>query len=146
MNTTIIRCRKCGTKNRIPESKRHLQPKCGRCGEMIPATVLSTVIEVNDTDFEKVVLQAALPVLVDFYSPTCGPCHALAPTIDNLARKFAGSVLIAKLDTSRYQTVAGRYRIRGVPTLIFFNNGQVVDQMVGAVPQAQIEQKIRSML
>lgn len=146
MSTRIIRCQNCGTKNRIPAGKEHLKPKCGRCGQRITVPVSGTVREVTDTDFERVVLQAELPVLVDFYSPTCGPCHALAPTIDNLASKFAGTVLIAKLDTSRYQMVAARYQIRGVPTLIFFHNGQVVDQLVGAVPQIQIEQKIRSML
>ena len=95
---------------------------------------------------DSMVLNAPMPVMVDFFSPTCGPCQMLAPVIADLAGQFAGSVRVAKFDTSRYQTIPGRYQVRGVPTLIFFKNGQVVDQIVGAAPRQQIEQKIQSML
>ncbi len=103
------------------------------------------MVELDDASFENVALRSSIPVMVDFFSPSCGPCQMLAPVIEAVAKKYANRVLIAKLDTSRHQVTAGRYSIRGVPTLIFFKNGQVVDQLVGAVPQAEIEQKLNSL-
>ncbi len=138
-------CPNCGAKNRIPAEKAHLTPKCGRCGTRLPA-VGGTVIELGDQNFQQIVSNAALPVLVDFYSPTCGPCHALAPVIEQLARDYAGRAVLCKLDTSRHQMTAAQFKIRGVPTLIFFKNGQPVDQVVGAVPAKELQQRLNSML
>lgn len=146
MNQAIIQCPACGTKNRIPPDKRHLRAKCGRCGRSLPGTAGGTVIELDDMGFDRFIRDASLPVLVDFFSPSCGPCRMLAPVIDDIAHSFAGRVLVAKLDTSRHQMTAGRYNIRGVPTLLFFRQGRVVEQLVGAVPQGRIEESIRAML
>ncbi len=77
-------------------------------------------VELNDSEFQGFINQAAKPVMVDFFSPTCGPCRMLAPVIDTMANKFYGRVIIAKLDTSRNQKTATQYRISGVPTLLFF--------------------------
>ena len=90
--------------------------------------------------------QAKLPVLVDFFSPTCGPCHMIAPVIESLAGKYAGRLLIFKLDTTTQQSSPSRFGIRGVPTLLLFKGGKLVDQLVGAVPQAEIEQRIHALL
>jgi len=141
----IVVCPDCGAKNRIPADKQHLTPKCGRCGTRLPVPA-GTVVELSDQNFQQVVENSGLPVLVDFYSPTCGPCHALAPVIKQLAGQYAGRAIICKLDTSRHQMTAARFRIRGVPTLIFFKNGQPVDQVVGAVPAQELEQRINSLL
>lgn len=146
MNPVIIQCPACGAKNRVPVDKQHLRPKCGRCGRSLAGEGSGTVLELDDLGFDRVVKESALPVLVDFYSPTCGPCRMLAPVIDTIAREFAGRLLVAKLDTSRHQRAASRYQIRGVPTLLFFKNGSLVDQVVGAAPQAEIERHIRSIL
>lgn len=145
MHDMIITCPSCGTKNRIPAAKIHLQPKCGRCGHKLQVNV-GKVVELDDHGFDSFVNKSALPVLVDFFSPTCGPCTMLAPVIENLAKQYAGRISFAKIDTSRYQLIAGKYRIRGVPTLIFFRNGQIIDQIVGAAPQGQIEQILNSLL
>ncbi len=142
---TIITCPKCGAKNRIPAEKQHLTPKCGRCGQVLSSTG-GGVVELTDQTFEQIVNSTALPVLVDFYSPTCGPCHALAPVIEQLATAYAGRAVICKLDTSRQQMTAGRFQIRGVPTLIFFKGGQPVDQVVGAVPRQELEQRLNQLL
>ena len=107
---------------------------------------VGTVIELSDQNFQQVVNDSTLPVLVDFYSPTCGPCHALAPIIEQLAGQYAGRALICKLDTSRNQMTAAQFQIRGVPTLIFFKNGQSVDQVVGAVPGHELEQRLNNLL
>ncbi len=146
MNDTIVACPSCGAKNRIPADKRHLTPKCGRCGAPLGRTGDGSVVELTDMTFQQEVAASPVPVLVDFYSPTCGPCRMLAPVIDALARKYAGRAKICKLDTSRHQMVAGQFQIRGVPTLLFFKGGQVVDQLVGAAPQAEIEQRLDALL
>ena len=144
MNSTIVACSACGAKNRIANNKRHLTAKCGKCGNRLPA--LAGVVELDDQNFQEIVSNSALPVLVDFFSPTCGPCRSLAPIIDQLAGQYAGRAVICKLDTSRHQMSAGRFQIRGVPTLIFFKNGQQVDQVVGAVPAQELEQRLNRLV
>ncbi len=141
---TIVVCPRCGTKNRIPSDKLHLTPKCGKCGTRLGAP--ASVLELTDQNFQQVVDSSSLPVLVDFYSPTCGPCQAMAPVIEQLASRFAGRAVIGKLDTSRHQMTAARFQIRGVPTLLLFKNGQVVDQVVGALPGQQLEARLNSLL
>lgn len=144
MNQILVPCPACGAKNRIPAEKQHLQPKCGRCGRSLAR--IGTVLTVDDSGFDRLVRESALPVLVDFYSPSCGPCQMLAPVIEAVAAKNAGRLLVAKLDTSRHHLAASRFQIRGVPTLLFFRNGKVVDQIVGAVPEAEIDRHIRALL
>jgi thioredoxin len=100
----------------------------------------------TDATFHQQVEQASLPVLVDFFSPTCGPCRSIAPVIDALAAQYAGRLMVFKIDTSSQQLNAGRFGIRGVPTLLFFDGGQMVDQLVGAVPQAEIQARIETLL
>ncbi len=141
----IVVCPGCGAKNRIPADKQHLTPKCGKCGARLPAAA-GRVIELSDQTFQQVVINSSLPVLVDFYSPTCGPCQALAPVIEQLAGQYAGRAVICKLDTSRHQMTAAQFQIRGVPTLIFFKNGRPVDQVVGAVPAQELTQRLNSLL
>ncbi|HEB69706.1 MAG TPA: thioredoxin [Desulfobulbus sp.] len=145
MDGTIRVCPSCGAKNRIPPDKQHLRPKCGRCGTALgPAA--GSVVEVGDHNFQQVINSTDKPVLVDFFSPTCGPCRMLAPVIEKLAAMYAGRALICSCDTSRHQMVPTRFQIRGVPTLIFFKNAQVVDQVVGAVPEAELVQRLNSLL
>lgn len=142
MNNIIITCPSCGTKNRIPAGKQHLSPKCGKCGNTISSPAQAVPVELTDTDFQSFISSSSLPVMVDFYSPTCGPCKAIAPVIINLARDYHGKFIIAKLDTSSNPGTAMHYKIRGVPSLLFFKNGQVVDQIVGAPPEPQLRQKL----
>jgi thioredoxin 2 len=145
MDPTILVCPSCGAKNRIPADKQHLTPKCGRCGASL-AGVNVGVVELGDHDFQQVISATDKPVLVDFYSPTCGPCRTLAPVIEELAGRYAGRALICKFDTSRHQMTAAKFQIRGVPTLIFFKHGDIVDQVVGAVPGAELEQRLNRLL
>lgn len=147
MGDTIFKCPSCGAKNRIPAAKQHLTAKCGRCGNtLIVSSASGTVVNLDDQNFQQVVEQSSIPVLVDFYSPTCGPCQVLAPVIEQLARAYAGRAVVSKLDTSMHQRTAARFQIRGVPTLIFFKNGQVVEQVVGAVPQAELERRLNALV
>ena len=142
MNNIVVTCNNCGTKNKIPADKQHLGPKCGSCKTAISLAGAAVPVELDDSNFSEFISQVSMPLMVDFFSPTCGPCRMLAPAINNLARKFYGRVIIAKIDTSLNQRTAAQYKIRGVPTLIFFKNGQLVDQLTGAMPENDLARKL----
>lgn len=146
MNNIILVCPSCSAKNRIPAGKQHLLPKCGKCGAQINPGVNAVPVELTDSDFQSFIKNATLPVMVDFYSPTCGPCQSIAPVIVNLSREYLGKVIIAKLDTSSNPGTAMHYQIRGVPSLYFFKNGEIADQIVGAPPENQLRQKLNSII
>lgn len=95
--------------------------------------------EVTDSNFESEVLKSDIPVLVDFWAPWCGPCRALAPTIDKVAESLAGKLKVVKLNTDENPESAVKFRINSIPNLIFFKNGQPVEQIIGAVDQSKIE-------
>lgn len=96
----------------------------------------------TDADFKQAVLEASEPVIVDFWAEWCGPCKAMAPTLDELADDNVGKVKIGKLNVDENNGTAMNYGIRGIPTLLFFKNGEVVDQVVGVAPKEAIQQKI----
>lgn len=146
MNTLIVACPSCKTKNKMTASKQHRGPRCGKCQTPLPMAGYATPVELTDQDAALVIREADLPLLLDFYSPTCGPCRMLSPVIDRLAQQFFGRAIIARIDTSANPLSAGQYGIRGVPTLIFFKNGQVVDQIVGALPEDALIAKLNSFI
>jgi thioredoxin 1 len=92
-------------------------------------------IKVTDATFQKEVMQSDLPVFVDFWADWCGPCHMIAPTVDQMASEFAGKVKVVKLNTDENPRTAGQYNIRGIPTFITFKNGKLIRQQSGANPQ-----------
>ena len=95
-------------------------------------------IEVNDANFDAEVLQATEPVLVDFWAPWCGPCRMLAPVIHDIATEYAGRAKVVKLNTEDGPTVAGKFGIQAIPTLLVFKGGEVVDRAVGLRPKQDI--------
>ena len=97
------------------------------------------VIEFNDQNFDSDVLEAGTPVLVDFWAVWCGPCKAIAPIVEEIANDYNGKVKVGKMDVDRNNQVAMRYGIRSIPTLLVFNNGEVVDQIIGNVGKESIE-------
>lgn len=100
--------------------------------------------ELNEHNFATEVLQADRPVLVDFYATWCGPCRMLAPVIEQLAREFAGRVKFAKVDVDRAPALAARYQITGVPSLLLFQNGRVVDEVVGLAPLGALRSRLHA--
>ena len=103
-------------------------------------------VKVTSDAWEKEVLQAEGLVLVDFWAVWCGPCQMVAPVVEELASEYKGQMKVAKLNTDENPDVASKYRIMGIPTLMFFKNGAAVDQVVGAVPKAQLKTKIDALL
>ncbi|MFA7383061.1 MAG: thioredoxin domain-containing protein [Desulfurivibrionaceae bacterium] len=127
-------------------SKQHRGPRCGKCQTPLPMAGYARTVELTDQDAAQLIREADLPLLLDLYSPSCAPCRTLAPVIDRLARQFFGRAIIAKLDTSTNSLTAHHFGIRGVPTLIFLKNGQVVDQVVGALPEDALVAKLNNFL
>jgi thioredoxin len=137
-----IRCPACGATNRVPEARAGEPARCGKC--KAPLTAGSTTpLAVTDADFERTVLGSRIPVLLDCWADWCGPCHMLAPTIDALARDYAGRVLVAKLDVDANPGTANRFQIRGIPALLLFKDGKLVDQVIGFVGKPALAEKFR---
>ncbi len=103
-------------------------------------------VTLTDGNFDSEVLQSDQPVLVDFWATWCGPCRAIAPIIEELAGQYEGRAKIAKLDVDENQAMANRYNVRSIPTLLFFQNGKVVDQIVGSSPKSALESRLNTLL
>ncbi len=106
----------------------------------------SEPLHVRDDNFEEVVIKSEIPVLVDFWAPWCGPCRMVAPTIEELAKDYAGRVLVAKVNTDENREWAGRLNVRNIPSLVFFKNGAEVDRVVGALPKKALQTHLEALL
>lgn len=131
-NPVTLRCGFCLTLNRIDLARAADRPTCGKCRRPM---LLDRPVKVTEEDFERTVVGAGAPVLVDFYADWCAPCKMVAPLVDELAREHTGRLLVAKVDTDRAAAVAQRHGIRGIPTLILFDGGVEVDRSVGFEPE-----------
>ena len=95
-------------------------------------------INVTDAAFEKTVLEASLPVIVDFWAPWCGPCKMVAPTLEKLAKEYSGELLVAKVNTDQHSEWAIKYGVQGIPTMLLVYNGKIVNRQVGALPEPML--------
>ena len=105
-----------------------------------------SIVDVSDDTFEAEVIQSNVPVVVDFWTTWCGPCKMIAPILEEVAEEMGDKVKIVKVDVDQNNQTAGKYNIMSVPSLLFFKNGEVVDQVVGAVPKAQLMQRIETVV
>ena len=139
----LIRCRHCGTRNRIPVSRLKDGPRCGRCKQSFPPIETpNRPVMVTDRTFADEVLASPLPVVLDCWAAWCAPCGAMAPVLDELARHYAGRLKVAKLNVDQNPVTASRYSIMSLPTLLFFRDGKVVDTAAGALPRLEIERHL----
>ena len=106
----------------------------------------SLEVEVNGNNFQQEVLESSIPVLVDLWAPWCMPCRMISPIVEELGNENQGKLKVCKLNTDENQNIAARYGIQGIPTLLFFKDGQEVDRIVGVTPKPIIQQKLDAIL
>ena len=104
------------------------------------------VTEITDQNFENKVLKSEIPVVVDFWAPWCGPCHMIAPVTEKLAQEYVGKVKFCKLNVDENHQMAVKYQVMSIPLLLFFNGGQQVDSILGAVPESMLRPKVEALL
>lgn len=104
------------------------------------------VLKFTTADFQKEVLESDIPVLVDFYADWCGPCKMMSPVLDQLSNELEGQIKIGKVNVDDDPELAGQYKVMSIPNFVLIKNGQIVDQVIGAVPKAQMLAKIQAVL
>lgn len=151
MSERLLKCPSCGTMNRLPPPQPGRAPICGKCKAPLDASAAATAtatgpIPVTDSTFAEQVERSPTPVLLDLWAEWCGPCHMLAPTIDQLSSELAGKVKVAKLNIDQNPNTANRFGVRSIPTLLVLKDGREVDRLVGVQPKQEILRRLQTHL
>ena len=134
----VAACGSCGQKNRLVYERLGDEVRCGQCKTAL--ALPGSPIEIHDTaDFDRLVERSAIPVVVDYWAPWCGPCRMVAPELQKVAARQAGKVLVVKVNTDELGDLGERFNIRSIPTLAVFAGGKEVSRAAGARPADQIE-------
>ncbi len=133
-----VTCPNCGTRNRTPVIAKG-RPRCGKCHTDLP-----WLVDVTTADFDSMVQQSALPVLVDVWAPWCGPCRAVAPILEQLAADRAGTLRVVKVNADQEPSLSSQLGVKGIPTLVLFNKGTEISRQVGALPAHQLHDWLQS--
>ncbi len=138
----IVACTACGQKNRLHYERLGENVRCGQCKQ--PLAPPNAPIEIHSTaEFDRLVARASIPVVVDYWAPWCGPCRMVAPELQKVAARNAGSLIVVKVNTDELDELGTRYGIRSIPTLAVFAGGKEAARTAGARPADQIEAFIR---
>ena len=141
----IVTCPSCGTKNRLHFDRLGHEHRCAHCKTAIPAPT-STVEVTSAAIFDALVASTALPVVVDYWAPWCGPCRAVAPELEKVAERNAGRLLVVKVNTDQVPELGDRYSIRSIPTMAVFARGREIVRSAGARPASEIERLVNDAL
>ena len=136
----IARCTACGARNRLKVPPAGQLPACGRCGADLPWLVIT-----SDASFAGDI-DAAVPVLVDFWAEWCGPCRMVAPVLEELSRELAGKIKVVKLDVDANPITSNRFGVRSIPTLLLFKGGEVAEEIVGAMGKGALRERLEGHL
>ncbi len=134
MQSAIVVCPVCGTKNRIPAAAAGV-PRCGNCHSPLP-----WIVAAQDRDFAEIVDGSAIAVLLDLWAPWCAPCRAVSPALEALARQFAGRLKLVKVNVDEAPEVARRFEVQGIPTLVVVQGGRVLSRTTGAAPEPELRE------
>ena len=141
MDALMVVCAACGATNRVPGDKiaEGRAPVCGKCKAPLP---VGKPQPVTDATFAQDVEGSPVPVLVDAWAPWCGPCHMIAPIVDQLAAELAGRVRVVKLNVDDNPRTAARFDLRSIPTLLVLKGGREIDRLVGVQPKQEIARRL----
>lgn len=137
----IVKCPQCSTSNRVPAARFASVARCGQCKAQVSPPDFPIAIA-SEADFDELVRDAQVPVVVDFWAAWCGPCRAVAPEIVSLAQTNSPRIVVAKVDTEALPSIAQRFAIRSIPTIIAFRAGKEAKRISGAMPAARMASEL----
>jgi thioredoxin 2 len=141
----VMPCPSCGQKNRVAYGRLGETVRCGRCKTELSATAAPLEVG-SSTDFDRLISQASVPIVVDYWAPWCGPCRMVAPELAKVAARAHGKFLVVKVNTDALSDLGERFAIRSIPTMAVFSGGREVKRTTGARPAADIEAFIAQVL
>ena len=130
-------CPHCFSVNNVPKKESYKKANCGKCKNSLLDT---RPVELTQNNFDEMIANSELPVIVDFWAPWCGPCRMMAPNFEAAAQSFPLKAVFAKVNTENEQNLGARFGIRSIPTIIVFKDGREVERVSGALPKEQLEQ------